>query len=66
MAPTAGALFGKATHSSEEVHQAMIARGYRGDARTLDRFRIAALDIAVLAAAAVAMLLLIGGDRAIG
>ena len=47
---TAGALFGKAHVLADEVHQAMISRGYRGDARTLDRFRITALDIAVLAA----------------
>ena len=37
--PSAGALFGKAHHLSEEVHQAMLARGYRGDARTLRPFR---------------------------
>jgi cobalt/nickel transport system permease protein len=63
---TAGALFGKANVLADEVHQAMTSRGYRGDARTLDRFRITALDIAVLATAAAGMLLLIGGDRAIG
>ena len=63
---TAGALFGKANILADEVHQAMTSRGYRGDARTLDRFRITTLDIAVLATAAAGMLLLIGGDRAIG
>lgn len=63
---TAGALFGKAHYLADEVHQAMTSRGYRGDARTLDRFGVAALDIAVLACAVACMLLLIGGDRAIG
>jgi cobalt ECF transporter T component CbiQ len=62
---TAGALFGKAHFLADEVHQAMSSRGYRGDARTLDRFRVAPLDVAVLALAALCMLLLIGGDRAI-
>ena len=56
---SAGALFGKAHHLSEEVHQAMVARGYRGDARTLDagcgastRRRLAVLASAVLCIAA--------------
>jgi energy-coupling factor transporter transmembrane protein EcfT len=63
---TAGALFGKAHVLADEVHQAMTSRGYRGDARTLDRFRVTTLDVAVLVGATLAMLLLIGGDRAIG
>jgi cobalt/nickel transport system permease protein len=63
---TAGALFGKATILADEVHQAMTSRGYRGDARTLDRFRVTPLDLVVLALTAAGMLLLIGGDRAIG
>ena len=32
---SAGALFGKASHLTTEVHQAMVARGYRGEIRTL-------------------------------
>jgi cobalt/nickel transport system permease protein len=32
-----GTLLGKAAHLSEEVHHAMVARGFRGDAATLDR-----------------------------
>jgi len=43
---TAGALFGRAHTLSEEVHQAMVARGFRGDARTLDAVRLRALDLA--------------------
>jgi cobalt ECF transporter T component CbiQ len=61
---TAGALFGKAHVLADEVHQAMTSRGYRGDARTLDRFRIGAADLVAVAAAATCILLLIGGDRA--
>ena len=50
---------------ADEVHQAMTSRGYRGDARTLDRFRISAVDIVALAGAAACILLLLGGDRAL-
>jgi cobalt/nickel transport system permease protein len=62
----AGALFGRSYALSEEVHQAMVARGYRGDARTLERFTPAALDaVWVVACAAIAVLVL-GGDRLLG
>ena len=64
---TAGALFGKAHVLADEVHQAMTSRGYRGDARTLDRFRITAPRHRRRSPAPPpGMLLLIGGDRAIG
>jgi cobalt/nickel transport system permease protein len=58
VAASAGALFGKAHQLSEEVHQAMTARGYRGEARALAGTRPGALDAAwtvaaVLLAAAV-------------
>jgi cobalt/nickel transport system permease protein len=39
-----GALLGKASQLSEEVHHAMTARGYRGDAKTLEHPRPRALD----------------------
>ena len=63
---SAGAVFGKAHHLSEEVHQAMVARGYRGDAKTLQGFRLRPADAAfalgvVLCAAAV-----LGWDRLLG
>jgi cobalt/nickel transport system permease protein len=62
----AGALFGRSYALSEEVHQAMVARGYRGDARTLERFTPAALDaVWVVACVAIAVLVL-GGDRLLG
>jgi cobalt/nickel transport system permease protein len=63
---TAGALFGKAHVLADEVHQAMTSRGYRGDARTLDRFRVTAADVVALAAVAASVVLLVGGDRALG
>ena len=56
VAATGGALFGKAHHLSGEVHEAMIARGYTGDVRTLDppamtaADAVAALTIAVVIA----------------
>jgi cobalt/nickel transport system permease protein len=62
----AGALFGRSYALSEEVHQAMVARGYRGDARTLERFTPAVLDaVWVVACVAIAVLVL-GGDRLLG
>ncbi len=41
---TAGALLGKALDMSTEVHLAMISRGYRGEPRLIDDFRVSALD----------------------
>ncbi len=38
---SAGALFGKAHALSEEVHMAMVSRGYTGDAESLSGFRSA-------------------------
>jgi cobalt/nickel transport system permease protein len=46
---TAGALLGKALDMSSEVHLAMIARGYRGEPRLLDDFRVTARDWAAAA-----------------
>jgi len=63
---TAGALFGRAHALSEEVHQAMVARGFRGDARTLDAVRLRALDLAWAvgcAAVAVTTIWIDGGLR---
>ena len=66
VAASAGALLGRTMAMSEEVHQAMTARGYRGDARTLAQPRPAGADLLfVLAAAAVAVALLVG-ERMLG
>jgi cobalt/nickel transport system permease protein len=63
---TAGALFGKAHALSEEVHQAMVSRGYTGNAKALSRFRVRALDWAFAASVVLAGLLVLGGDRYLG
>ena len=44
VAATGGALFGKAHALSEEVHQAMVSRGYTGSHRTLQHARVRAVD----------------------
>ena len=63
---TAGTMFGKAHAMSEEVYQAMVSRGYTGQARTLSAFRIRAIDLAWLTCCAIAIALVLGVDRAIG
>jgi cobalt/nickel transport system permease protein len=63
---SAGALFGKAHALGEGVHEAMLARGYRGEARTLERFRLRPADAAWLALALLIIGSTIGGDRALG
>ena len=63
---SAGALFGKAHHLSEEVHQAMVARGYRGDATTLQDLRAGAVDVVFAVGVVVAGALAMGGDRLLG
>ncbi len=50
---TAGALFGKAHSLSEEVHMAMVSRGYSGDAKTLQPPTLHASDFAFMARAPV-------------
>ena len=61
-----GALFGKAHALSEEIHQAMLARGYRGEARSLERSSLRIADGLWLVACLSLTLLSIGGDRALG
>jgi cobalt/nickel transport system permease protein len=63
---SAGALFGKAHALSEEVHMAMISRGYTGNARSIDRFRVGATEIAWIGACLLTVAATIGVDRAIG
>ena len=66
VAATAGALFGKAHHLSEEVHQAMVSRGYTGDARALDSFGIGVREIVWTAACVITGCAVLGIDRVIG
>jgi cobalt ECF transporter T component CbiQ len=61
-----GALFGKAHALSEEIHQAMLARGFRGEVRTLGRLRLRIADGIWLAACLALAVLVVGGDRALG
>jgi cobalt ECF transporter T component CbiQ len=61
-----GALFGKTHALGEEIHQAMLARGYRGEARTLGRPRLLAADGIWLAVCLALAILVVGADRALG
>jgi len=63
VAASAGTLFGKAHQLSEEVHQAMVARGFTGDARTLQEFRVGPGDVAWICVAVLAAVALLGADR---
>jgi cobalt/nickel transport system permease protein len=60
VAATAGALFGKAHALSEEVHLAMVARGYTGSTRVLRPLRPRAVD-AIWAAACLATIIAVVG-----
>jgi cobalt/nickel transport system permease protein len=66
VAASAGNLFGKAHHLSEEVHMAMVSRGYRGDAKTIQSFRLTALDAVAAAVVVVTATAIIGGDHFLG
>lgn len=63
---TAGALFGKANALSEEVHMAMISRGYTGNIRTISRRRVGVLDVAWGLLSVGLAVAVIGGDRVLG
>jgi energy-coupling factor transporter transmembrane protein EcfT len=63
---TAGALFGKANALSEEVHMAMISRGYTGNVRTMRPRRVGPLDVAWGVLSVGLALAVIGGDRVLG
>jgi cobalt/nickel transport system permease protein len=52
VAATAGVTVGKSHQLAEEVHQAMTARGFRGNAKTLDAPRLSLRDAVCLALAA--------------
>jgi cobalt ECF transporter T component CbiQ len=66
LSASAGTLFGKAHHLSEEVHQAMEARGYRGEARTVSSFRLRATDAAAALAVVLVAVAAYGGDHLLG
>jgi energy-coupling factor transporter transmembrane protein EcfT len=66
VAATAGTVFGKAHQLSEEVHQAMVARGFRGEARTLAAERSGLVDVLWTAAAVVVAAAALVLDRRLG
>jgi cobalt/nickel transport system permease protein len=63
VAASAGALFGRAHALSDEVHQAMVARGWRGEPVLLDAPRLRAADVGWLMGCAVLAIVVVGGDR---
>jgi cobalt ECF transporter T component CbiQ len=65
VAASAGALFGKAHALSEEVHMAMVSRGYRGNVATLTHARLRASDVAFGVAALALALTTIGVDHVV-
>jgi cobalt/nickel transport system permease protein len=50
-----GTLFLRSLNRSERVYTAMLARGYNGELRSLERFNLRARDVAVAASAATAL-----------
>ena len=55
-------LFGKSQSTSEQVYGAMVARGYRGEVHTLDRWRVTRLDLIWGVAVAAALVVLVAAD----
>jgi len=66
VAATGGALFGKAHALSEEVHQAMVSRGYTGSSHTMQRGRVRAVDVLFVLACAGYAITALGVDRVLG
>jgi cobalt ECF transporter T component CbiQ len=66
VAASAGALFGKAHALSEEVHMAMVSRGYTGDARSASRLRVRAVDLVWSAGCIVTVVVALGADHTLG
>jgi energy-coupling factor transporter transmembrane protein EcfT len=63
VAATGGALFGKTHALSEEVHMAMVSRGYTGEARSLTAFQVTTLDVLWSLAAVIAALTIVVTGR---
>jgi len=66
VAASAGALLGRAHALAEEVHLAMVARGYRGDARTVGMVRVRTLDAGFALACIAGAVAVVGIDRVLG
>ncbi len=66
VASSGGALIGKAAHLSEEVHHAMVARGYRGDAKMIQTSQVHLADAIFAAVVVAAAVLTVWGDVTFG
>ena len=66
VAATAGTVFGKAHATSEEVYQAMVARGYTGRARTLSGFELKVIDAVWIAGCTIVVVCVLVVDRGLG
>lgn len=66
VASAGGALLGKAAHRSEEVYQAMTARGYRGDAKSAQVFAAGRRDAVFGVVVLVVAIGAVWGDVALG
>jgi cobalt ECF transporter T component CbiQ len=66
VAASAGALFGKAQALADEVHQAMVSRGFTGDVRTLAPAAVGTADGLWALACLVTVVVTIGVDHALG
>jgi cobalt/nickel transport system permease protein len=66
VAASAGALFGKSHALSEEVYLAMVARGYRGDARLMQPARLRITDVLWCVACLAVALLVVWSDGVVG
>ena len=66
VAASAGALFGKSYAMSEEVHQAMVSRGFTGDVRTAAAPKLRGRDLVWIAACVVVVVISLAVDHVIG
>lgn len=61
-----GILFSKSYSMSEEVHAAMVSRGFNGEVRTMDDLRMTGMDLAWAGAALLVAVSLLGVGNALG
>jgi cobalt/nickel transport system permease protein len=66
VASVMGGLWGRSRAAGEEVHRAMLSRGFTGEPRTLARFRLRPSDGVWVALVLLLTVLLLGGDHALG
>jgi cobalt/nickel transport system permease protein len=65
VAASAGALFGKAQALSEEVHMAMVSRGFDGEVRALSPTRVGRVDVMWALGMAMVAVAVLWGDRVV-